>query len=197
MKIIDFGCGKNKRSDSFGVDFRPFDGVDLVHNLNEFPYPIADNSYDFIVASHIVEHLNDVPGFMDEVYRIAKPGAEIEIITPHFSNRSAFADPTHKWAFSVRFLDFFCHSKPRPLGLWNKAVHFLLEHRFDFEPFVNPPLFELTSLRLTFSRIFRYLQIALAANTLPDLYEFYFAFIFPARDISARLKVIKEATDKR
>jgi len=192
MMILDLGCGKSKKAGAYGVDLHPFAGVDLVHDLNKFPYPVDDNSYDLVIASHIVEHLENVPGFMNQVSRILKPGGAIEITTPHFSNRSAFADPTHKWAFSVRFLDFFCGSEPRPLGLYNKASHFLFEHRFQFEPFTNPPQFEIQRVNLTFSRIFRYLQIPFFANLWVDFYEFYFAFVFPARDIVARLKSKKE-----
>lgn len=192
MKIIDLGCGKEKTSGAYGVDHHSFPGVDLVHDLNSHPYPIDENSFDKVIASHIVEHVHDVPALFDEIFRIAKPGAKVRIATPHFSNRSAYADPTHCHAFSVRFLDFFCGSKPRPMDFYHKATHKLLEHRFSFTPFHDPARFSLVSLRLSFSMVFRLMGIEALANAHPDFYEFYLAAIFPARDIFAEVEVIKE-----
>jgi len=192
MNILDLGCGANKRPGAFGVDWADGPQVDLVHDLDRFPYPIDDNSFDHVVASHIVEHLIDVPGFFREIHRICTPGALVEVVTPHFSNRSAYADPTHHHAFSVRFLDFFCGSSPRPLDFFHKAAHYMLEHRFEFTPFDTPTPFAMQSLRLSFSKLFTWIGVAAIANNALDLYEFYFAFVLPARDIFAELKVVKE-----
>lgn len=191
MKIIDLGCGDKKRDGAFGVDWRPIQGVDLVHDLNKFPYPLEDDSCDHIIASHIIEHLEDIPAFFNEMSRIAHDGATIDIITPHFSNRSAYTDPTHRHFLSVRFLDFFCGSNPRPLNTYSKVTQTVFEHRFEFRPFNDPPSFKLKSLQLTFSRIFRWIGLAAFSNRWLDFYEFYFAFVFPARDIIAKLTVTK------
>lgn len=191
MRILDLGCGLRKRPGAYGVDHRALPGVDLVHDLNQFPYPIEDNSYDLIIASHIVEHLDDVPAFFEQMARIGRDGAEIEIITPHFSNRSAFADPTHRRFLSVRFLDFFCGSDPRVINTYSKVTQTVFEHRFEFEPYRQPPAFKMKSLELTFSRIFHWIGVAAFANRWPDFYEFYLAFAFPARDIVAGLTVLK------
>lgn len=192
MNILDLGCGPNKVQGAFGVDLRPFPGVNLVADLNVHPYPIEDDRFDVVYANHIAEHLDDVQGFFSEIHRVAKHGATVVLETPHFSNRSAYADPTHRHAFSARYLDFFCGSKPRSLGIADKAGHYLFEHRFVFEPFDDPPKFTLASRRLTFSRIFRSIGIEAFANRFLDFYEFYLAFLFPARDILAKLKVSKE-----
>ena len=52
--------------------------------------------------------------------------------------------------------------------------------------------FQKIEVRITFNHIFRRLGIEWLANIYPELYESFFAFILPARDIVFRLKVIKQ-----
>jgi len=56
--LIDLGCGGNKMGDNWvGVDRRPLKGVDIVHDLEVFPYPFKENSALSIACSHVVEHI--------------------------------------------------------------------------------------------------------------------------------------------
>ena len=103
---IDLGCGQRKREDHFGVDVMDVEGVDLVWDLADMPWPFEDDSVEEIVASHLVEHLTPVGGpndgliaFMNEAYRICAPGAKVEIIHPYLMSKRAFQDPMH-----VRFI---------------------------------------------------------------------------------------------
>ena len=61
------------------------DNVDTVHDLDKFPWPFHDNYFDRIIFKHSIAHLDNVLKVMEETHRIGKPGAIIEIITPHFS----------------------------------------------------------------------------------------------------------------
>ena len=38
---------------------------------------------------------------MDELHRICRPGARIQLRTPHFSSMLAYSDPTHTHYFSA------------------------------------------------------------------------------------------------
>lgn len=59
---IDIGCGANKQGPDFvGIDYRDFPGVDIVHDITMFPWPVKDNSFDIAVSSHVVEHINPMP----------------------------------------------------------------------------------------------------------------------------------------
>ena len=97
---LDLGCGKNKRKDGdwIGVDSRKFDGVDLGADLTE-KWPWEDSSVDEIHASHVVEHFNaqDRVHFVNELYRVLKPGSKASIITPHWNSCRAYGDLTHQW----------------------------------------------------------------------------------------------------
>ncbi len=106
--IVDLGCGSRKLPGAFGLDRRRMPGVDLVCELEQ-ELPLKTNSVDVMHLSHIVEHIRDLIGFMEEVYRVCRPGAEIRVVVPYYTSRGAFRDPTH-----VRFIteDTFQYFEP-------------------------------------------------------------------------------------
>lgn len=109
---LDLGCGQNRvQTDYFeqqmqvkvdmvtGVDYVKAEGVDIVHNLTKFPYPFKDESVDAIYSSHFAEHLDgfERAKFMDECYRILKPGGKMRLMHPYYKSVRAVQDFTHKW----------------------------------------------------------------------------------------------------
>ena len=96
MKSLDVGCGTNKYEGAVGLDINPRTNADVIHDLGSFPYPFEDNEFDFIISRHVIEHVPDVVGFVEELYRVAKPGAKIEIVAPHYTNADWANDPTHR-----------------------------------------------------------------------------------------------------
>ena len=96
---LDLGCGWNKKEGFVGVDANSFDGVDIVFDLRQEPWPWDDNSVEDVYSRHFVEHLTGKERiiFFNEMYRVLKPGAIARIITPHWSHESAYGDPTHEW----------------------------------------------------------------------------------------------------
>lgn len=51
---------------------------------------------DEVWSSHFVEHVADLPTFMDELWRVMAPGAVAEIRHPYGWSDEAIADPTHR-----------------------------------------------------------------------------------------------------
>jgi Methyltransferase domain len=100
MLKLDLGCGFKKCDPAYiGVDTLQLPGVDVIHDLRVTPWPFESDSVDGVFCSHFVEHLTGeerIP-FFNELYRVMKPGAQAEIITPDWSHASAYGDPTHKW----------------------------------------------------------------------------------------------------
>lgn len=96
---LDVGCGSNKQPSFVGIDYRELPGVDIVHNLEEFPWPLPDESVLVAMASHVVEHINPAGGkfieFMNEVWRVLKPEGEFIISTPYAGSPGYWWDPTH------------------------------------------------------------------------------------------------------
>lgn len=96
---LDIGCGKNKREGFHGVDQFPMEGVDTVLKIGTDPWPWEDDSVDEAVASHFLEHLtqNERMHFMNELFRVLKPGGKATVITPHWASNRAYGDMTHQW----------------------------------------------------------------------------------------------------
>ena len=59
---LEIGCGDHKREDFMGMDIIPLEGVDIVHNMNELPWPLEDNSFTEIVMDDVLEHSNNFLG---------------------------------------------------------------------------------------------------------------------------------------
>jgi SAM-dependent methyltransferase len=96
---VDLGCGPTKRPGFIGVDRFPLPGVDIVSDLDE-PLPFADDSVDLVVASHSLEHIEDLSKTIREVYRICKHGAQICIVAPYYQQSLNLANPYHKQVFN-------------------------------------------------------------------------------------------------
>lgn len=101
ITYIDIGCGANKQGkDWFGIDYRDIPGsVDMVQDLESFPWKIPSDSFNTAVASHVVEHIQPTHGifisFMNEVWRILKTGGDFLISAPYATSVGMFRDPTH------------------------------------------------------------------------------------------------------
>lgn len=109
---LDIGCGKNKKPDFIGVDQYAMEGVDVVHDVRIAPWPWEDNSVEEVHCSHFLEHLTGKEriGFLNELYRVMKPGAKATIITPHWCSNRAYGDFTHQWP-PVSEMSFYYLSK--------------------------------------------------------------------------------------
>ncbi len=179
--ILDVGCGNKKRPGSIGIDSNPDTQADMIHDLNRFPYPFENDSFDRIYVTHCIEHLNDVVKVMEELHRIAKPGARVTIDAPYFSGQDAFSDPTHKHFFTSRSFDYFTGDFPEFSFYSSQARFKKLSFHIDFWV-----IHKLGGLRLQ-----NYLGLGFFANKLTGVYEKFFAFIFPAQSIRYELEVTK------
>ena len=95
--LLDIGSGETKRRGFMRLDKRPLEGVDIVHDLEVFPYPLDTESCLTIIASHIIEHIK--PWFfidvMDELWRICKVDGQLAISMPYGYSEGFLRDPTH------------------------------------------------------------------------------------------------------
>lgn len=96
---LDIGCGATKHEGFVGMDVRKLPGVDIVQDLEKFPWKLPNESVSIMIASHVVEHINPAGGiflkFMDECWRVLKPGGEFLISCPYATSPGMFRDPTH------------------------------------------------------------------------------------------------------
>jgi SAM-dependent methyltransferase len=169
-RVLDLGCGSKKWPGSVGVDISADTDADVVHDLDSFPYPFEDNSFDQVLMQDVIEHVREPVKVIDELHRICAPGARIQLRTPHFSSMLAYSDPTHTHYFSA------------------EAIRTLSEPRFAHYTKVRMKVIHIT---MDLWLPFRVLGIAKLANRFPIPYEAYFAFRFPTMNIRAEFEVVK------
>lgn len=100
---LDLGCGGAKQEQFVGMDVRDIEGVDIVHDLEEFPWPIPDESCIVVLASHILEHIKPwffftpdaSPCVMGELWRVLKPNGQVLVSAPYGVGPGYVQDPTH------------------------------------------------------------------------------------------------------
>jgi len=82
-KGLDIGCGRFKTSkNSIGMDVYPFPCVEVLGEADDL-WMFKDNELDFIVNSHLLEHLKDPIAAMQEWHRALKPGGVLGIAVPN------------------------------------------------------------------------------------------------------------------
>jgi len=175
-KVLDLGCGNRKRAGSIGLDINPRTNADVVHDLNSFPYPLPDSEFDGIYVDNVLEHLEDVIKVLEELHRIAKPGALVKIVVPYFRARWAYIDPTHRHFFTVESLSYFDPRHPHCQLYDYSLARFSIERRVFNESLKNG----------LFKRL-----VLFAANLWPVAYERLLSHLYPLDDLTFYLRVIK------
>ena len=176
-RVLELGCGFSKTPGAFGVDIIAESQADLVHDLNVFPYPLEDGAWEHIICLDVLEHVEDLVRTMEEIWRVAIPGAVVEVRAPFMSSVNYYSDPTHKRAFTSRSFDYFIEGRPAFRLGYSKARFVILDCQYDRDD---------RPLRRGFHRW------ALEwANRNKEYYENRFAFIYPVYNINFNLRVVK------
>lgn len=107
MVKLNLGCGDNKYERFINVDISGEFSPDIICDL-EKGLPFKDDTIDEIVANHVIEHLSNTIFIMNEIWRVCKHNAIVNIEVPHQASKMAFADPTHKRVFNEESFKYFC-----------------------------------------------------------------------------------------
>ena len=97
MRKLNFGCGKDIKEGWDNKDYKDFD-------FNVYPYPIKDNTYDYILASHVLEHIDDWKKAVNELCRIMKPDGTLKVSVPFYNSTGAYY-PMHQHVFAPASFD--------------------------------------------------------------------------------------------
>jgi len=179
-KKLNIGSGTDIKPKIEGwdnLDICPLPGVDIVLDLNSSNWPIADNTYDYIECKMVLEHLNDWLKSIEEIWRIAKPGAKLIVHVPPFASMYAAIDPTHKSFFTYHTFEY-------------------LEPGHHFE-YYSKAKFNILKRYIRYSwNSFRNFLPALIFNAIPTFYSRYLCFIFPSNSLEFELEVVKPGEKK-
>ena len=81
--------------------------IEVSFDLEDIPWPLDDNTFDEVRMFDVLEHLNNIVGVMDEVWRILKPDGILDCKVCGYKNENFWVDPTHKHAFAPNSMDYF------------------------------------------------------------------------------------------
>ena len=111
---LNIGCGRTPLKGWINVDRLPMvaydEGpVDIIAELDadRVSLPLDANTCDEFLLSHVLEHINKPLPLMQELHRIAKPGAVAVIRTPYGSSDDAWEDPTHVRPYFINSFGYF------------------------------------------------------------------------------------------
>lgn len=90
----------------------------MLNNANIYQLPYPDNTFDAVILSEILEHIERDVDALREVYRVLKPGGVVAITVPN-ANYPFLWDPINKTLETV----FHTHIGSGPLaGIWANHV---------------------------------------------------------------------------
>ena len=107
---LNVGCGRGIKDGWVNLDSQPLPGVDIVFDLEKCRHkaiPLDDDCADEFLVSHLLEHIVDVLPMMQELHRVAKNGAIMEIRVPHDGHNRAWADQTHVRGYNEESFGYF------------------------------------------------------------------------------------------
>ena len=178
--ILDIGCGYSAHKNASVVCdiqdlskvYREKNFVKLTSNI----LPFKDKEFDFVIASHVIEHVKDVEIFIQELQRVSSRGY-IELPTKLEDNLVFENKKDHLWQMefdddknklivsekiqylepiltvssSKKFLKYFRQSLVLEL-FWENSIEFTIKRR-DLNNYEK--ISRLTLFRKFFSKLFR------------------------------------------
>ena len=140
--------------------------IDLVCNLDSYPWPLKSESVNEVVMNQCLEHLVDHNEAMKEIHRILIKGGVAKVSVPHFTWQFAFQDPTHCHFFGYN--TFFYYARDCgyfDFKFFSCKVELIFGKRLSIWNYILAPIF----------------------NLFPNVYEQSPLRIFPALNVKAEL----------
>ena len=180
MPTLELGCGPLHKRGDVGIDRLPGPAVDIVHDLNVFPWPLPTATYDQVLCFDVLEHLHQIVAVMEEIHRVGTPDALVLIRVPTGSSQHLYTDPTHIRGFGYRSFDYFVPGRELAARYrYSPATFAIRRIRFHTRP--GRWLGALDRLMCAF------------ANAYPQVYEARLAYLYPLDGLHFDLQVLKAA----
>ncbi len=82
---INLGGGEERIEGFTNIDIVDLPTVDIVADISK-GIPLPDNSVVEVRASYILEHIPNTAALMEELYRVCKSDAKLNIKVPYFKS---------------------------------------------------------------------------------------------------------------
>ena len=179
-KILDIGCGYTAHQSATVIcdvqDLSQYYKDKKFIKLNDRKLPFKDKEFDFVIASHVIEHVEDVDFFINELERVASKGyIELPTILEDnlvFENKNdhiwhmefndidneliiskkiQFLEPLITVSSAKKFLKYFRQSLVLEL-FWENSIKYKIVKKDSRH---DQKISRLTLLRKFFSKLFR------------------------------------------
>jgi len=135
---LNLGCGFNKKPGFVNVDVSAGCAPDLICDLETTPWPWETGTVEEVLFNHSLEHLGGEPkvflAMMQELYRVCRAGAVIQVNVPHPRHDNFINDPTHVRAITTPLLRLFSKKQNQEWKRTNSAnTPLALYLNVDFE----------------------------------------------------------------
>ncbi|HTV59542.1 MAG TPA: class I SAM-dependent methyltransferase [Verrucomicrobiae bacterium] len=173
-RILDIGCGRGKYPGAIGVDMSPASQADVLCDWTK-TLPFGDSTFDGVRMIHIIEEVDDIFRMLAEAHRVAKNGAIVTIVTPHYTDHASYCSPAHRWHLSS-FSFWFFSDKPA---------------QYDY---YAPANYREKRVRVELLRIWRALGFQFLVNRarwFRKFWEYYMSFVIRGKTVQWELEVVK------
>src|SRR4051812_41902587 len=93
-QVLNLGSGKKYDPNAVNLDITAATHPDVLHDLEQTPWPFPDDRFSRVEAIDVLEHLSEPLTAMGEIHRITRKGGIVVVALPHFSSANAFTDLT-------------------------------------------------------------------------------------------------------
>lgn len=166
-KKLNLGCGNDIRKGFVNADIQDnLPGVDKKVDLNIIPFPFKTDEFDFILMKSSLEFADEPFKVMEEIHRISKNGAVIELTVPYYN---------------------------APISYFNKGFY---THLFEYckgssEPYMNVK-FKVLNIKLIPTSLGKLIPSFIPFSNYLSLRHFVSTFLGNiVRQIEFKVKVIK------
>jgi len=130
-KKLDLGAGRVPHEGFVAVDKHDFPETDVVHDLDNCPWPFDDDTTSEVFCHNVLEHLESPWRAVKEIIRICEDGAEVNVRFPIPEHENAVKDEEHKYILTPRWFDLFDE-----IEVVEKEKHYPSPHlgKLDFLP---------------------------------------------------------------
>lgn len=125
--LLDISPIPNKQKHFIGMAERGHPNVDIIHSLEDFPWPLPDNSCHVVVGHYIIQRIKPwlMVKFMDELWRILKPDGQLALSIPYAGSPVFWGDPmtcngvneSTFFYFDPQYKEVYAYYEPKPWAI--------------------------------------------------------------------------------
>lgn len=122
-ELLELGCGEGRGVELLAPLANSYTGIDKIKEIVDRlsaqypeysfsdgvfpPFPFEDNSFDSVITFQVIEHVKKDEEFIQEIYRVLKPGGVALVSTPNIK-MTLSRNPWHEREYTADQLETIC-----------------------------------------------------------------------------------------